>query len=301
MKLEKKIPTIQPSLLVDKFHFQDTEWIDFVPEFNDLFHIGRLEDYMDKISFPLPAHRKVVYDIIFLKEGSSVRSKGLNQYTFYKNEAFFLTPDQITSHKNLSEDVEGFFIHFSPTLFEENENLLKEFPFLGFLANPIVKIPEGKLEPILYLFERINDLYYRKDADLKILVWYLLVLLGEINHFGISANSKLEKISTAGQLTERYKGALSQYIHEKQTVSEYAELLHVTPNYLNRCIKKTINKTAQNLLNEMLILEAKSMLKYSGLSISEIAENLCQRSPSNFARFFKHQTGMSPKEYINNY
>jgi AraC-like DNA-binding protein len=73
--------------------------------------------------------------------------------------------------------------------------------------------------------------------------------------------------------------------------------LNVTPNHLNKCVKTTTDKTAQDLLNEMLILEAKSLLKYSNLQIAEIAVKLCNQTPSNFARFFKSQTGISPKEY----
>jgi len=201
----------------------------------------------------------------------------------------------------LSKDVKGYFIHFSSELFEENDSLLKPFKFLKFIGNPIVKIPQDKLPPIIYLFERINALYYQKGTELKILVAYLLLLLEEINTFGITSTAAdLQIVSTAAKLTERYKNELTQHIQEKQTVNEYAQLLHVSPNYLNRCVKSTTDKTAQNLLNEMIVLEAKSMLKYSGLSISEIAEKLCERSPSNFARFFKQQTGMSPKQYIQN-
>ena len=111
MNLNKQIPTIQPSLL-DEFHFRIVGWVDFVPDFQHLFHISRLEDYVDKMSFPLPAHRKVVYDLIFLKKGTSVRSKGLNSYAFGQNEVFFLPPHQITSHNHLSLDVEGFFYPF---------------------------------------------------------------------------------------------------------------------------------------------------------------------------------------------
>jgi AraC-like DNA-binding protein len=48
----------------------------------------------------------------------------------------------------------------------------------------------------------------------------------------------------------------------------------------------------------MLILEAKSLLKYSNLQIAEIAVKLCNQTPSNFARFFKSQTGVSPKQYL---
>lgn len=297
MKPKNNIPTIKPSLS-DGIHFKETGWIDYVPEFNHLFHISRLEDYRDKMSFPLPAHRKEVYDLIFLTKGSSVRSKGLNKYTFSKNDIFFLPPHQITSHESLSLDVTGFFIHFSEALFEKNTHLLKPFRFLQFLAHPIVNIPEEERTPILYLFDRLDSLYNKQDTDLNTLVWYLQVLLTEINLFARDPDTQLEKVNTAAKITERYKDALTQYIQEKQTVREYAQILFVTPNYLNRCVKSTLNKSAKHLLDEMLILEAKSMLKYSGLSIAEIAENLCQQTPSNFARFFKKQTGISPKQYI---
>jgi AraC family transcriptional regulator, transcriptional activator of pobA len=80
-------------------------------------------------------------------------------------------------------------------------------------------------------------------------------------------------------------------------LTDYADLLNVTPNYLNKCVKTAIDKTAQDLLKEMLILEAKTLIKYSQLNVSEIAIKLCDQTPSNFARFFKKQTGLSPKEY----
>ena len=82
-----------------------------------------------------------------------------------------------------------------------------------------------------------------------------------------------------------------------QNILDYADLLNVTPNYLNKCVKTAIDKTAQDLLKEMLILEAKTLIKYSPLNVSEIAIKLCDQTPSNFARFFKNQTGLSPKEY----
>ena len=103
------------------------------------------------------------------------------------------------------------------------------------------------------------------------------------------------------EITKRYKLALTKHIYEYHNVAEFAALLNVSPNYLNKCVKNSINKTAQDLLKEMLILEAKTMIKHSNLNISEIAVKLCDQTPSNFARFFKNQTGLSPKEYSKSY
>ena len=130
-----------------------------------------------------------------------------------------------------------------------------------------------------------------------LIVWYLMALFAETNQFSI-VQAKEELKDSSAMLTQHYKEALTEHIYAHRTVEEFAKMLHVTPNHLNKCVKKTLNKTAQTLLNEMLALEAQSLLKYSNLTISQIAFNLYRSSPSNFSRFFKKQTGFSPSDYI---
>lgn len=298
--MKPTIPIITPTASHD-FHFRKVPWkLNFSPQ-QHLFHINRIEDFRDKLNFPLSPHRKTIYDLIFLTEGSSIRSKGLNQYHIYKNQFFFLPPLQITSHESMSEDAKGFYLHFSDQIFIDNNNLqfLQPFSFWDFLVNPIVTVPHNKIAPILNIFSRLESLYIQlKKQDLKLVSWYLLSLFTEVYRFVESEKVGVRrKKSSAILLTEQYKNALTQHIYQKQTVKDYAELLFVTPNHLNKCVKSTINKTAQMLLNEMLILEAKALLKYSNFFISEIAEKF-DRTPSNFARFFKTQTGFTPKQYV---
>jgi len=296
MKTENKIPTLEPGLS-DELHFGKVKWQTSFPGQSHLFHINKLEDFRDKMNFPLPPHRKVVHDLIFIIAGKSTRYKGLNEYSFGAKQFFFLPRLQITKHKSMSEDVKGYFIHFSPDLFAEYNHDLSSFSFLKFLGHPVVTIPDDILPFLLSLFQRMEQLYInmRKD-DLDLVTQYLFTLLKEVDRHVIEVAPKTTP-STAARLTEKYKNALTRHIYEIQTVKEYAEQLYVTPNHLNKCVKSTINKTAQVLLNEMLVLEAKSLLKYSGLSISEVAERLGNRTPTNFCRFFKNQTGMTPKQH----
>jgi YesN/AraC family two-component response regulator len=122
-----------------------------------------------------------------------------------------------------------------------------------------------------------------------------MALFEELKSIAVNKISKKRKSNF--EITKRYKHALAEHIYEFQNISDYANLLNVTPNYLNKCVKTAIGKTAQDLLKAMLILEAKTLIKYSELNVSEIAIKLCDQTPSNFARFFKKQTGLSPKEY----
>ncbi len=280
---------------MDDFHFGNIKWNLPIHNASKTFHINKLEDFRPFFQFPLPPHRKEVFDIIYITKGQSIRSKGLNQYSFGENELFVLPPYQMTSHDAMSEDVEGFFLHADPQLLKKDSGKILDFPILDFFENPVVKIPEEVGGILLSIFKRLENLYQQKsEIDFDLVGYYLNVLLKEISNF----SAPLEPKKSASHLIlQKYKEALSELIYQKQKVADYAEHLNVSPNHLNKCVKQLTGKSAQDILNEMLVLEAKSLLKYSDLQIAEIAQKLLNQSPSNFSRFFKSQTGLTPKEY----
>ncbi len=297
MKKYGQIPLIGPKLY-GKFLFNNIEWSSPFPSVSNLFHINRIEDVSPQINFPLPPHRKVTNDIFFLTKGESVRSRGLNKYKSSKNQAFFMPAYQVTAHEYMSADAEGFFVNYSSEFLTEFDFLIKKFDFLNITAHPVVEFPEESVKDIVRILNRMEELYLNwNNRNLDLAKLSLLTLMAEINKQSANANLKFN-MNQAALLTERYKNLLSDHIYEKQTVQEYADLLYVTPNHLNKCIKSTLNKTAKNLLNEMLILESKSLLKYSNLTIAEVASKLCSSSASNFSRFFKQQTNITPKDYL---
>ena len=75
-----------------------------------------------------------------------------------------------------------------------------------------------------------------------------------------------------------------------------AERLHITPKYLSSVIKEVSGKSAE-WIDQYVILEAKALLRYSGLSIQEIAYELNFSTQSFFGKYFKHHTGISPSAY----
>ncbi|WP_158552471.1 helix-turn-helix domain-containing protein [Spirosoma telluris] len=105
------------------------------------------------------------------------------------------------------------------------------------------------------------------------------------------------QLSSSARLAAHFRQLLTRHILSKRTVNEYADLLAVTPNHLNKCVKETTGKPASVLIAEMLLLEAKVLLGQPGLPISEIADRLSFDDLSYFARFFKKHTGLNPTEY----
>jgi len=267
------------------------------------FHINRIEDYFRMVNFPLPSdlqpRRITVYSFFFLTRGISTRSNGLDSYDFGENTFFFTPAHQITTHNFVRNDVEGFYCHFNIELLAKKgsiNEILTEFPFLEFNAYPLVIINEATKKHIIYLLERLLT-EYRADKECRfdILRAYLLTLFTELKPFIETSTPKTK--NAASQITEQYKKALTKYIYEKNKITDYAELLSVSPNHLNKCVKKTLGKSAHDLLNEMLLLEAKVLLKQTNLNVTEIAYKIGKNEISDFARFFKAQTGMKPSEY----
>jgi AraC-like DNA-binding protein len=280
-------------------HFGQEEIPPAIEESSPRFYICRLRDTVNKIKFPLPPHRKPMYDFLYVTQGSTKRGKALTKYEVKPHEFFFLPAYQITEHNYVSEDLDGFYCHFSLDIFAEwinPEQLLRKFPFLQFNGLPVVPVNENGRPRISNLLECLETIQ-KENSRFDLAAAYLLSLFTEVQHN--ETGPELSTKDTSLRITELYKDALSRNIYENHLVSDYADMLHITPNHLNKCVKKAMGISAQELLNRMLLLEAKVLLSQTDKPISDIAYQLSKKNPSDFSRFFKSKMGTTPKEYRN--
>ena len=102
---------------------------------------------------------------------------------------------------------------------------------------------------------------------------------------------------TAGVSRVQYmskEDVLNQY---KGYMSDYAALLNVSPKTLTLYVNECSKYTPLELINDRIILEAKRLLRYSVLSVKEIAFRLGFDDPSYFGKFFKRLVKQSPADY----
>ena len=76
-----------------------------------------------------------------------------------------------------------------------------------------------------------------------------------------------------------------------------AYFLAVAAKYLTTIIRKTSGRTAAEWIDDYVVLEAKNLLKYSTMSIQEIAYCLNFPNQSFFGKYFRSHTGMTPSAY----
>lgn len=98
---------------------------------------------------------------------------------------------------------------------------------------------------------------------------------------------------------ERFMSLVAQHHLQQRAVKFYATQMSLTPNYLTTIVKDYSGRTASQWIDQYVVLEAKTMLRFSGLSIQEIAYRLNFPNQSTFGKYFKKQTGLSPSNYIN--
>ena len=114
------------------------------------------------------------------------------------------------------------------------------------------------------------------------------------------SNREKEQLPKQGRcevIFDDFMHLLEQHCRRERNVSFYAEQLNITPKYFSSAIKQVSGKTAARWIDDAVILEAKTMLKFSGLSIQEIAYRLNFSTQSFFGKYFKQHTGVSPSRY----
>ena len=103
--------------------------------------------------------------------------------------------------------------------------------------------------------------------------------------------------SRSRRMFEDFMKLVKDNHHAERMVGFYADRLCVTPKYLSKVVKEVSGRSAPEWIDGFVIMSAKSMLKYSDMTVKEIAIELNFPNQSFFSKFFKSQTGATPNEY----
>jgi AraC family transcriptional regulator, transcriptional activator of pobA len=98
-------------------------------------------------------------------------------------------------------------------------------------------------------------------------------------------------------LVQRYRALLETHYRAQQSLAFYANALRVTPDHLSRSCRNVAGVSAQELLHDRLMLEARRLLAYTPAPVAEIASQLGYVDPAYFSKFFARRVGSTPTAY----
>lgn len=258
------------------------------------FFIHALSDKNIKVRLPLPPHRKTVNDFFIVTQGYAKRKFGINTYCISENELINIPKMQVSTTDYYSENINGFYCHFSDE-FLANNSLLLNWKIINY-HNAKIKLNNKTAIRIIKLLQTIEELYWNNwNINKKLIGQYLRTVITEIN---LTNNLKSHEASNKkNEITTRYIKLINDNLNKKYPIRKLSSMLHITPNHLNKVIKSQLGKSAQSVYNEIILQESKVLLLQTSKDINEIAFDLGFNDPSYFGKFFKKHTQQSPLEY----
>ena len=242
-----------------------------------------------------------------------LREKGVSDFSINLKE-FKVGPNDliIGSPGDLMQSTINEGVYLSQTLMVSS-NFLKEMyislnSFMPFFANrkekPVFQLTDGEVQELKEYFVLIMDAvkretdYFRIDTTKRLLAAYLYklgsILYRHLPELQAEANKPMKREEI---LFKQFINLVSENHRRERRVDFYAEQLFLSPKHFSTVIKKVSGKTAGQWIDEYVILEAKTLLKYSSMSIQEVAYYMNFPNPSFFGKYFKQHTGMSPSDY----
>lgn len=99
------------------------------------------------------------------------------------------------------------------------------------------------------------------------------------------------------ELFSRFRTQVEEHYKDQWQIGQYADVLRITPTRLNRLCLKLSGKSAFDLTQDRLMLEACRKLTYLPATIASIAYELGFQDPAYFSRLFKKRIGVTPKAF----
>lgn len=291
------VPKIGISSVVHSKHI-DLESIDVVD--NDI----ALFDTRSVVSLYNGPSKLEVVSIGLCLEGSTRFNINLREFELFPGRMVFALPNQIIEHSQFSSDFKGIFFVVSKNLLEtfpKSSNVLSFFFYLKDYPCFDLNVHEQEMIKEYHAFVRKrlsdkNDMY-RREVAMGLMQGFFFELCSIFKSHAPDDAAMCKTRSRKESIFENFYEALLQHYQSQRSVSFYADLLCLTPKHLSGVIKEVSGKTAGEWVDELVILEAKALLNSSGMNIQEISDRLNFANQSFFGKYFKHYTGLSPKEY----
>lgn len=282
-----------PIYSIKKFEYSNNEG-DFYTNF--------LNKHIKNHHFTRFPHKHDFFLVILFTKGIGKHEVDFETYKVEKGALFVLKPGQM-HHWELSNDADGFVFFHSREFFDKGfiSLSIKDFHFYNsFQGTPHFKLKEKQLTELEFLMSELVTEYENNDF----LKWQKIHSLIVLVYIEIGrCNNPLGNIKNHTYLAKfrQFEDLIEENFRREKFVKEYAFKLNITEKHLNRITKSCIGKTSTQLISERIILEAKRMLIYSKLNITQIGEELGYFDISYFVRFFKKNVGVTPFAFLVKY
>tara|TARA_R110000796_G_scaffold145175_2_gene261803 strand:+ start:1896 stop:2807 length:912 start_codon:yes stop_codon:yes gene_type:complete len=270
----------------------------------DGLHVHLSKNKFEEIPLSYP-FRADNYAFLLVVSGVLKIQLNLITYTIRSNEMISIKPQTVTHILEMSNDLEIIGVSFTVDFILKNSFKKIELNAFDFFTSnniPKLKLLEDEMNTsvtLSRLLEKNNSFNDQKPFFKEEIINYTFGLL--MYHYASiykKTYPNLEAdLSRQEELTLRFLKILNENLKKERTVQFYADVLCITSGHLSKVLKEVSGKTANQLIDDAVIMEAKILLGNPSLTIAEVTYELQFSNQSFFGKFFKKHTGFSPSEF----
>ncbi len=217
-----------------------------------------------------------------------------------KGDMLTVFPNTIIQEISKSDDLHAYTVAVN-TEFLRNINIpSSSMLYILIRQNPCISITQEQTDTIIELCEMLRrksshvDHMFHKEICENL----LLTICYEVAAM-YSANNEIKKRPQSRQdmILRQFLSLVSTDYLVNREVGYYADKLCITPKYLSIVIRSVSGRSAADWISHVIIINAKSMLIGTQMTVQQISNALNFPNPSFFGQYFRRHTGMTPKEY----
>jgi AraC family 4-hydroxyphenylacetate 3-monooxygenase operon regulatory protein len=255
-----------------------------------------------------PPHRHYCFFQVHLLLSGSINLSLDGQVFSGKAPLLIFTPPTLPHSFYTDEDTDGHVLTVRQEVVRTwyrampgqwPDSLLREAAFCELSG-----LPAASAEDFLALVKTVELLQHEFDRDAQGHSG-LLLALGECAFIHLSRLllAREPVVTLRPERSEDLRLFLSfcdhveTHFREHLTLSEYASRLSITEARLNDICRRMADRPSKEIVHERMLQEARRLLRYSAVPVSEISYQLGFVDPAYFSRFFTKRVGLPPSQF----
>jgi AraC family transcriptional regulator, transcriptional activator of pobA len=265
-----------------------------IKPFFEIYTFDQVKDNRDFNGNTPHAHDLI--EIIWTVSGDATLKVDMQTYSPQPDQIFCIMPNQ-THHFTTDAATQGYIIRFNELFLQEYNSVYHADLLLVLIQSANIRYSEALRQEMQSIMDKlIQEFSHQQLYSPDILSRYLNILFIHMSRQSQSQQPVHQQHHNTRQ-AKRFIQLVDQHFRSHKKVSEFADLMCVTPSYLNEAIKKATGYTAGHHIRQRVILEAKRCAAYSDSSMKEVAWDLGFTDICYFSKLFKKETGYNFSEF----
>ena len=279
------------SIPVFKLYGEQQDWLS-----PDLLHCETISLRSRIHDWEIRPHRHAdLCQLLYVHKGrAQVEIEG--QHHVLAPSAIQVIPPLCVHGFQFSPDVEGFVLTLAaPLVAQLQAQLGGSMSALQRAAS----YPAGQDRDYLNsLFNAVQNEYVGAQPARDMLLQSLIsVLLVWVTRQVIQRREARQVPQRGREYLSLFNQQVETRFREQPTVEQLAHKVGISVAHLNTVCRELSGQSALQIIHQRLLLEAKRLLIYTPMTVSEVADNLGFADPAYFSRFFRRLNGTSPSVF----